>query len=156
VVAVTPTLKQPLAKLHPIDRPDRTASIPKKRRKQARRAEPALPQTEPTWPPSASEAAKPRRAIEHGKPHYAQPFHCTHRFPNADRHSRRDDANGIAPTLMSTPAKRTRTADGHDRLMGPHENWPNRTEIAAQIADDAIYDRPQTLGAGRASSDRHH
>ena len=67
----------------------------------------ALPQTEPTWPPSASEAAKPRRAIEHGKPHYAQPFHCTHRFPNADCHSRRDDANGIAPTLMSTPAKRS-------------------------------------------------
>jgi hypothetical protein len=40
--------------------------------------------------------------------------------------------------------------------MGPHENWPNRAEIAAQIADDAIYDWPQTLGAGRASIDRHH
>jgi hypothetical protein len=30
-------------------------------------------QTEPTWPPSASEAAKPRRATEHGKQPNAKP-----------------------------------------------------------------------------------
>jgi hypothetical protein len=62
------------------------ASIPKKRRGQARKAAQPSQQTEPTWPPSASAAAKPRKATESGKPPDAKPSQRGHHLTPSERH----------------------------------------------------------------------
>ena len=59
------------------------ASIPKKRRRQAKKTELPLPQTEPTWPPSASAAGMQRRASERGKPPEAK---LSPKRPRSPRH----------------------------------------------------------------------
>ena len=81
---------------------EHTASIPKKRRGQEKRAVHRSPQTEPTWPRSVSAAARPRRATERGKLPDGKP---------SPRRPRSFDTDRLTPSASTLPCvSRNRTS----------------------------------------------